>query len=93
MGKVKDKVSNLSGLDILSLVTATPISAATDPMRPLDLLTGSNELDDPGTPPEFKFKEQNLATKKKRKQGGRQSTILTSSLSDATTTSPTLLGQ
>lgn len=97
MGSVFKKVKKLTPLDWISLATAIPISAATDPLRPLNLLSGgTNELEPPSAPPEPP--QVSVATDDdiiRKRKAGRLSTLLTTpgSLSTVQTSKPTLLGQ
>jgi len=99
---VKKGFNGLSPLDIISLATATPWSAAADPLRPLnklmDLAMPQNDIDQPSAPPKAPtiLTDDTAATEatEKRKKTGR---ILTQSrtpgaLSDANVYKPTLLG-
>ena len=100
MGNIKNTVKNFSTWDWVSLATATPISAAWDPLRPLNKITEAMteplpEPDKPPAPPALLSADTASVEqeKAKRKRSGRNSTILTGGLSGQPTYRPTLLGQ
>ena len=84
----KDSIKDWGAKDWLTVATGIPFSErALDPGK----LYMTDPIEPPEPPPEYTPPLE--AQKDKRKRAGRQSTILTGSMSEASTYRPTLLGQ
>ena len=95
----KSATNSLSTLDLISLATGFPLSAATDPLRPLNKLQEiTNPVPElkasPPPPPPTILTGESEEKKKRRIISGRSATNVTGgALSETTTYRPTLLGQ